>query len=166
MFIIHRIVINVKRILVTLYYKFVYGKRFEYGNHFKFRGSFRLYIEPTGHVTFGDNCFVNNNFSATSIERIEIGNDCIFGECVKIYDHNHKYTDKDSSVPIHSQGFSSKEVVIGNNCWIASNVTILAGVHIGDNCVIGANCLIYKDIATGAVMKHKEEFIGGGYNES
>lgn len=158
MFLLHKILINVRRVILMVYYKLVYGEKFKFGDHFKLRSSFKLYIEPTGHVYFGNNCFVNNYFSATSIEGITIGNDCIFGECVKIYDHNHRYTAKDSGVPIYSQGFTSKEVVIGNNCWIASNVTILAGVYIGDNCVIGANCLIYKDIPEGTVVKHKENY--------
>lgn len=161
MFFVHRVLINVRRIAVTAYYRFVYRDRFVYGQHFKFRGNFNLYIESTGCIEFGDNCFVNNYFSATSIKEIKIGNDCIFGEGVKIYDHNHKYSEKDAGIPIHSQGFTSKEVSIGNNCWIASNVTILAGVHIGDNCVIGANCLIYKDVPTGSVIKHNEELLGG-----
>lgn len=161
MFFVHRVLINARRIAVTVYYRFIYRDRFVYGKHFKFRGNFKLYIEPTGCIEFGDNCFVNNYFSATSIKEIKIGNDCIFGEGVKIYDHNHKYREKDAGIPIHSQGFTSKEVSIGNNCWIASNVTILAGVHIGDNCVIGANCLIYKDVPTGSVIKHKEELLGG-----
>jgi len=161
MFFVHRVLINVRRIVVTAYYRFVYRDRFVFGQHFKFRGDFKLYIEPTGRVEFGDNCFVNNYFSATSIKEIKIGNDCIFGEGVKIYDHNHKYSEKDAGIPIYSQGFTSKEVSIGNNCWVASNVTILAGVHIGDNCVIGANCLIYKDVPAGSVIKHKEELMGG-----
>ena len=160
MFFVHRVLINVRRIAVTAYYRFVYRDRFVYGQHFKFRGNFKLYIESTGCIEFGDNCFVNNYFSATSIKEIKIGNDCIFGEGVKIYDHNHKYSEKDAGIPIHSQGFTGKEVSIGNNCWIASNVTILAGVHIGDNCVIGANCLIYKDVPTGSVIKHNEELLG------
>ena len=155
-----QVLINVRRIAVTAYYRFVYRDRFVYGQHFKFRGNFNLYIESTGCIEFGDNCFVNNYFSATSIKEIKIGNDCIFGEGVKIYDHNHKYSEKDAGIPIHSQGFTGKEVSIGNNCWIASNVTILAGVHIGDNCVIGANCLIYKDVPTGSVIKHNEELLG------
>ena len=90
MFFVHRVLINVRRIAVTAYYRFVYRDRFVYGQHFKFRGNFKLYIESTGCIEFGDNCFVNNYFSATSIKEIKIGNDCIFGEGVKIYDQDRK----------------------------------------------------------------------------
>ena len=103
MFFVHRVLINARRIVITAYYRFVYRDRFVYGQHFKFRGNFKLYIEPTGRVEFGDNCFVNNYFSATSIKKIKIGIDCIFGEGVKIYDHNHKYSEKNAGIPFHSQ---------------------------------------------------------------
>ena len=33
-------------------------------------------------------------------------------------------------------------VTIGDNCWIAGNVTILAGASIGEGCVIGAGSVV------------------------
>lgn len=157
MFIIHRVLISLRRIGMLCYYKVIYGKKFKYGNHFRFRANFHLYIQDEGYVHLGNNVFLNNNFSATSIKSIQIGDDCIFGENVKIYDHNHNY--KSYKKPIWKQGLNSRGVVIGNNCWIASNVTILAGVHIGDNCIIGANTLIYKDVPSDSIVKHREEMI-------
>ena len=46
---------------------------------------------------------------------------------------------------------SCGEIVIGNNCFIGMNTTILKGVHIGNNCIIGANSLVNKDIPDGYV---------------
>lgn len=46
---------------------------------------------------------------------------------------------------------SAGEVVIGDNCFIGMNSTILKGVHIGKNCIIGANSLVNKDIPDGWV---------------
>ena len=37
-------------------------------------------------------------------------------------------------------------IVIGDNCWIGSGVTILPGVTIGSNAVIGAGSVVTKDI--------------------
>ncbi len=158
---------RIRRLFVTGYYKLIYGNRFKYGANFSFRGSMKIMIEGNGSVVIGDNCFINNCFSATSLESIKIGNNCIFGESVKIYDHNHEHMN--NGVPYRNQGFKSQEVTIGNNCWIASNVTILAGVHIGDNCIIGANCLVYQDIPADSLVKHKEDLIitnGKGINVS
>lgn len=44
-------------------------------------------------------------------------------------------------------------MVIGNHCWIGSNVTILKETHIGDNCVIGAGLVISGKIKDGTLKK-------------
>ena len=40
-------------------------------------------------------------------------------------------------------------MVIGDNVWITSNVTILPGVCIGSNTVIGAGSVVTNDIPSG-----------------
>jgi acetyltransferase-like isoleucine patch superfamily enzyme len=42
-------------------------------------------------------------------------------------------------------------IVLGNNVWIGANVTLLPGVHIGDNAVIGAGSVVTKDVPADAV---------------
>lgn len=99
-------------------------------------------------------CFFNNYCTLASMARITIGEGTIFGENVKIYDHNHCY--KDISTPIKEQGYTSAPIKIGRHCWIASNVTILKGVTIGDNCVIGAGCVVYKDVPANTRLVNKQ----------
>ena len=76
---------------------------------------------------------------------VSIGNYVMMGpECI-IYTQNHKIDDL--SQPMQQCGFQDfKKVVIGNDVWIGSRVTILPGVHIGEGCVIGAGCVVSKDI--------------------
>lgn len=88
---------------------------------------------------------------------LKIGDNSIPGEGAKIYGHNHEY--ENNGIPYRDQGFKSEEVIKGNNCWIGSNVTILAGVHIGDNSVIEANCLVYKGIPDNNLVRHIEELL-------
>ena len=98
---------------------------------------------------------MNNYCSINCLENIEIGENTLFGEGVKIYDHNHQY----SSEKIEHQKFTTAPVKIGKNCWLGSNVIILKGVTIGDNVILGAGCVIYKDIPANSIVINKQEQI-------
>jgi teichuronic acid biosynthesis glycosyltransferase TuaG len=102
-------------------------------------------------LTIGCNVSFNNYCSINCMNSIDIGNNSWFGEGVRMYDHNHKFND--SLVPFTAQGFTSKPIKIGNNCWIGSNTVLLQGVEIGDNSVIGANNLIHKSVPPNTIVK-------------
>jgi acetyltransferase-like isoleucine patch superfamily enzyme len=132
-----------------VYYRLHYRKLFQYGNNLRFRDTLRINIVG-GKVIIGNNNFFNHDCTLNSHCSIKVGHDCLFGENVKIYDHNHKFRVKE--IPINNQGYTCAEVVIGDNCWIGSNVTILKGVHIGNHVVIGAGCTITKDIPEDSIV--------------
>lgn len=147
-------------------YKIIYRKRLSFGKKTTFRKGFNILIDKNAKVVLGDNCFFNNGCSINCLNSINIGDGTIFGEGVRIYDHNHKFTD--FSCPIKEQGFSKGSISIGRHCWIGSNVVILKGADIGDNCVIGAGCVISGKIESGYIVKNKFEYtmekIRGGRN--
>lgn len=103
-----------------------------------------------GQITIGNDVFFNRNCSIHSRCKVSVGNDCIFGEGVKVYDHNHLHC-IDGTL-FRNQGFNTGEITIGNNVWIGSNVIVLKGVSIGDNCVIGAGCVVFSDIPSNSVV--------------
>jgi acetyltransferase-like isoleucine patch superfamily enzyme len=113
------------------------------------RGKLTLLFYNDGVIEIGQSTFFNNDCSINALLHIQIGVDCLFGENVKIYDHNHQY--KNLSLPIKDQGYTMAPVKIGNNCWIGSNVVILKGVTIGDNCVVGANSVVHKSLPANSV---------------
>ena len=76
-------------------------------------------------------------------ENIEIGDDCLIAPFVYIVDSDHK---ADRFKKINSQGNTTDPIKIGNDVWIASNVTILKGVTIGDGAIIAANSVVNKDV--------------------
>ena len=41
---------------------------------------------------------------------------------------------------------NDQDVVIGNDVWMGSGVTILKGVHVSDHCVIAAGAVVTKDV--------------------
>ena len=122
-----------------------------FGKNVHFRRNSTVCIREASDLQIGNNVFFNNYTSINCHNKIIIGNDCLFGEMVKLYDHNHQYSNK--NIPIATQGFSKGIIVIGDNCWIGSNVIILKNVTIGNNVIIGANCLIYKDIPSNSIVK-------------
>ena len=148
---------HIKAIIKKKMYSLIYGKKIFWGKNVTFRDLFRLSIEGEGKVTIDDDCFFNNNCSINCLQLVSIGKGSIFGENVKIYDHNHKFSD--FSIPIKAQGYSVGEVSVGKNCWIGSNVVILKGSRIEDNCVIGAGCIIKGYVPQGTVVKLKNELV-------
>ena len=117
--------------------------------------NFLLY--PEAEITISENVFFNNYCSINALGKISIGENTIFGEAVKIYDHNHKHDRVNNILEVERDEFSIAPVSIGRNCWIGSNVTILKGVEIGDNVIVGANCLIYQSIPSNSIVKLKTE---------
>lgn len=75
---------------------------------------------------------------------IEIGNNVMISPRVSIYAENHIY--EDSNVSIKSQGIKREFVKIEDDCWIAANSVILAGVTIGRGSVIAAGSVVTKDV--------------------
>lgn len=75
---------------------------------------------------------------------IVLGNDVMLGPGVRIFSENHIFDAIDRS--IKSQGVNRGTVTIGDDCWIASGVTITANVTIGTGVVIGAGSVVTADI--------------------
>lgn len=137
------------------WYKIIFLGKIKTGKNLQFRKGFCLMID-TGMFVVGDNVFFNHYCSVGIMNLVTIGDGTIFGENVKIYDHNHIYSNPDKLIKY--QGYTSAPILIGKHCWIGSNVTILKGVTIGDNSVIGAGCVIYKDIPNNSIVINKQDF--------
>lgn len=138
-------------------YKQRYGKQLKVGSIY-FRANFRINISTKeASVEIGDGCFFNNDCSLNAHQRIRIGKNCLFGENVRLYDHNHCY--KDLNRHIAEQGYTCADIIIEDDCWIGSNVVILKGVHIGRHSVIGAGVIVAKDVPENTVLCCKQEII-------
>ena len=149
---IRKIIILWKKVFWRLF-----NSNISLGKNVNFRKSFEINCDKNGRLTIGNNVFFNNGCSINVHHSVIIGDDCIFGENVKIYDHNHKFNYSDAK--IQEQGFSCKEVTIGKNCWIGTNAVILAGANIGDNVVIGAGTVVNGVIPSDVVVMQNREMI-------
>ena len=78
-------------------YRIVFHGDFVYGKRFHMRRAFQLTIENGGRVVLGDDVFFNDFCALHARKSITIGDGTIFGENVRIYDHNHRSKTKDTA---------------------------------------------------------------------
>ena len=81
---------------------------------------------------------------------IEIGDNVMMSPRVSIYAENHLFDHPD--LTIKDQGVKREFVKIEDDCWIAANTVILAGVTIGRGSVIAAGSVVTKDIPPYSVV--------------
>ncbi len=110
-------------------------------------------VKPGAILNIADNTYITRA-TISCLGNIEIGENCILGEGMKIFDHNHQYTKNPFSVS--KTDFNIGKVTIGNNVWTGANVVILKDVTIGDNVIIGAGCVIHKDVPSGSIVLNKQ----------
>lgn len=104
----------------------------------------------------GKNTYITRA-TISCLGEIEIGENCILGEGMKIFDHNHQYTTNPFSVS--KTEFNIGKVKMGNNVWTGANVVILKDVTIGDNVILGAGCVVHKDVPANTILINKQEHL-------
>lgn len=104
----------------------------------------RLSCGQKGKIHIGANVLVDDFTYIMAHENIQIGKNTQIASFCFITDFNHKYDN--TTIPLASQGYKTKPVVIGENVWIGTHVIILPGVIIGKGSVIGAGSIVTKNI--------------------
>lgn len=96
---------------------------------------------------------------------IRIGSNVIHAIGLKIITSNHEIND-------FTKHTKNKPVVIGDNCWLGANVTILPGVQLGNHVIVAAGSVVTKsfledNIVIGGVpakvLKKIEPYNGNHY---
>lgn len=115
---------------------------YNYVKYLKMRGA-----KIGDNVIFRDPCTTQIDMTRPSL--VSIGNDVDFNKNFQILTHDwssHVFRNY-----FHDFINSSGPVIIGNNIYFGTNVTVLKGVTIGDNCIIGAGSLVTKSIPANSV---------------
>lgn len=117
-----------------------------------------VYLQGPIYFDFGSNTVIGNdsyaNFNLTVLDegRVSIGSSVFLGPNVSLLTAIHPlcYQDRNSFYNAKTGNITNLEytapITIGDNCWIAADVTICGGVAIGAGCVIGAGSVVTKDI--------------------
>lgn len=99
------------------------------------------------HIKMGKNSYANFNWVVLDENTVTIGKDVFIGPNCSMMTAIHplRYQDRNTlrerCLPI----------VVEDNCWIGSDVTILPGVTIGTGSVIGAGSVVTKDIPANVI---------------
>lgn len=114
-----------------------------------------IYFDYGINFHAGDNFYCNFNFTCLDVCEVIIGDDVFCGPNVAINTPLHPLLAKERNQFEGKSGMTDleygKKIIIGSNCWIASNVTICAGAKIGNNCVIGAGSVVTGTIPDGYI---------------
>jgi acetyltransferase-like isoleucine patch superfamily enzyme len=107
----------------------------------------RLIMGEDSKVSIGDRTFITCNSQILCKEFISIGTNCAISWGVQIMD-----TDFHTVIMNGEKQAKTEPVTIGNHVWIASKVTILKGVHIGDHSIIAAGSVVTKDVPPNSLV--------------
>lgn len=75
---------------------------------------------------------------------ISVGEDCLIAPFVYIVDSNHGSLRKER---INRQPNTSSPIVIGDDVWIGTKATVLAGVTIGNGAIVASGATVNQDVA-------------------
>lgn len=101
---------------------------------------------PNGHGFFslGDDSYIGCNAVLGSGGGICIGKNVLIGQSVNMHAENHVFADREK--PINEQGITYQGIVIEDDVWIGSKVTILDGVTIGRGSVVAAGAVVTRSV--------------------
>lgn len=131
---------------------YVKSGKVKFGKNFSIKQGVYIAAVNGGNITLGNNVSLNRNCILVSHESILIGDNCAIGPNTVFYDHDHNFGEKGIK-----SGYKTSPIVIENNCWIGSGVTVLRGAHIGEGSVIGAGCVVQGDIPPHSIVTSSRE---------
>jgi len=121
------------------------NSRLEINGHVTIAPGARVIVGENASLSIGDRTIISSKILCKN--SIHIGSMCGISWGVQIMDTDFHHVIIDGE-----RRLNTKPVVIGNNVWIASNVTILKGVHIGDNSIIAAGSVVTRDVPPNSLV--------------
>lgn len=103
-------------------------------------------------IIIGDGVGLSGS-SIVAVEKVEIGKNTMLGANTNIYETD--FHCMDAIERLNQKNILEAKhapIYIGEQCWLASNVTVLKGVRIGDRAVIAAMSLVNKDVPDDLVV--------------
>lgn len=131
------------------------------GNNFFAYNRFRIEawdeyqgVKFSPQIIIGNNVCFNTDIHIGCIDRVEIGDNCLFGSRIYITDHDHGSTSPSDILlpPIERKLYSKGPVIIEKNVYVGEGVSILSGVTIGENSIIATNAVVTKNVPKNSIV--------------
>lgn len=142
------------RIDVVPFNKFILGKR-------SVIEDFCTINNGVGDLVIGENTLIG--MGNVLIGPVTIGNNVILAQNIVMSGLNHEY--RDINVPIREQNVTTAPIKIEDDCWIAANSVITAGVTIGKHSVVAAGSVVTKDVPAFTIVAGNPARVIKRYND-
>lgn len=99
----------------------------------------------------GENFYANFNLTVLDCAPVKIGNNVFIGPNCSLVTPIHPLLSRERNPVVKADGsvFAqeyAKPIIIGDDCWLAANVTVCGGAVIGNGCVIAAGSVVTGEI--------------------
>jgi len=103
-----------------------------------------------GTIEIGDFSFIGQGCRITGQGGLRIGSNTMIAANTVVIPSNHNIDSQD--IPYKNQGETSHGIVIGDNCWIGANCTVLDGVEMKDGTILAAGSVLTRSPGEGKVI--------------
>lgn len=104
-------------------------------------------INAPKQVSIGDDVSINSYFHVWGAGGVTIGNRVMIASHTAITSATHDHTQR-----VMYRTSIAKPVVIEDDVWVGTHVTILPGVRIGRGAVIGAGSVVTRDVPPDTIV--------------
>ena len=105
-----------------------------------------FYTDCGRNIHFGKNVFINAGCCFQDQGGIIIGDGVLIGHNVVLATLNHEID------PQKRGDMNPAPIRIGNNVWIGSQATVVAGVTIGDGAIVAAGAVVTRDVPANVIV--------------
>ncbi|EPY4498286.1 putative colanic acid biosynthesis acetyltransferase [Klebsiella quasipneumoniae] len=107
-------------------------------------------IRPSAKITYpwkvkiGDYSWIGDDVTLYSLGNINVGNNTVISQRCYLCAGSHDYNSINFDI-------ISEEIIIGDSCWLATDVFVAPGINIGTNCVVGARSSVFKNLPSNSI---------------
>ena len=130
--------------------QFLYGWRRWLLRRFGARVGRGVIVRPTARVQFpwkvelGEYCWIGDDVGLYSLGPITVGAHAVVSQRSYLCTGSHRLADP--AFPIYAES-----IIVGPECWIATDVYVGPGVTIGRGTLVGARSSVYADLPPGQI---------------